>query len=303
MLSRSDFPAPEGPMMLTNSPSITSSSIPRSTSLMPDLSWKDFLIWRSRIIADQSVVRHQSSVLWFLEFSFVSKRDHRIDFCRPPRGDVTREKRDTSEQKGNRAEGHRIGWRYAKQQTRKEPRQPKRTRESCQDPDARKQHAASEHNSEQVGRLCSQRNTHSELPCPLCYRVRNDSVDADCGQDKSHTGEKGQKECQESRARLGSRHHVSHPTKGRQRRRGVEVVHDAANRIHRSRRITLGPDADVKGPLHPESLILHLIQRQIQFRARGLLESGVLDVSNNANHRAPWIPKVGSYPAPNGTLG
>src|SRR6266446_66616 len=210
ILSRSDFPAPEGPMMLTNSPSITSRSTPRSTSLMPDLSWKDFLIWRSRIMADRSIVRRHSSVLWFLEFSFVSKRDHRIDFCRPPRGDVTREKRDTSEQKGNRAERYRIGWRYAKQQTRKEPRQPKRTRESCQDPDGRKQHAAPQHNSEQVGRMCSQCNTHSELPCPLRYRVRNDSVDADCGQDKSHAGEKSQKKCQESMTRSGRRHHVRH---------------------------------------------------------------------------------------------
>src|SRR2546426_11914380 len=121
----------------------------------------------------------------------ITQRLHRIDFCRPPRGDVTREKRDTSDQKGNRAERNRIGWRYAKQQTRKEPRQPKRTSESSEDPDARKQHTAPKHNSEQVGWLCSQRNAYSELPCPLRYGVRNDSVDTDCGQDQSHTREKG----------------------------------------------------------------------------------------------------------------
>src|SRR2546429_1601023 len=135
----------------------------------------------------------QSSVLWFLEFSFVSQRDHRIDFCRPSRGYVTCQKRDANEQKRNRAKRNRIGWRYAKEKTRKEPGQPKRARDSCQDPDARKQHTSPEHNSEQVGWLCSQRNTQSELPCPLRYRVRNDPVDADCGEDKSHTGEKRQK--------------------------------------------------------------------------------------------------------------
>src|SRR5439155_19720112 len=72
--------------------------------------------------------------------------------------------------------------------------------------------------------------------------------------------------------------------------------------VHRSRRISFGPDADEKGSLHSESLILNLIQRQKQFCARGLFEAGVLDVSNNANHRTPGIPKVRSYAATNGTL-
>src|SRR5207244_13031872 len=62
ILSRSDFPAAEGPMMLMTSPSITSRSIPRSTSLMPDLSWKDFLMWRSRIMVDRSIVRRRTAL-------------------------------------------------------------------------------------------------------------------------------------------------------------------------------------------------------------------------------------------------
>ena len=94
--SRSDFPAPEGPMMLTNSPSLTSRSIPRSTSLTLDLSRKDFLIWRSRIMRIGSVVSCRvvgSAYCHFLYSafraphsaleSFISQRLHRIYSCRP----------------------------------------------------------------------------------------------------------------------------------------------------------------------------------------------------------------------------
>ena len=91
--------------MLTNSPSLTSRSIPRSTWLTLDLSRKDFLIWRSRIMRIGSVVSCRVVGSAYCQFlysafraphsafraphsafeSFISQRLHRIYSCRPSR--------------------------------------------------------------------------------------------------------------------------------------------------------------------------------------------------------------------------
>src|SRR5438128_2065291 len=88
--------------MLTNSPSITSRSIPRRTSLMPALSWKHFLICWSRIMADwvcrqwsfannaARFTKHDSGLQRFngSTTSFVPQGHHRIDFGRLPSREV-----------------------------------------------------------------------------------------------------------------------------------------------------------------------------------------------------------------------
>src|SRR6266571_1660471 len=80
--SNVDFPAPDGPMIVTKSPFATSSEIRRSTNCRPLPSGNDFSTSRTE--------RKKSL--------FISQRDHRIDACRAAGREIARDKRHNAHQ-------------------------------------------------------------------------------------------------------------------------------------------------------------------------------------------------------------
>ena len=103
MLSSVDFPAPEGPMMVTNSPRLISSVIRRKRKNLFGPASTAFSRLRIRIRGSTVV----QPLLYFLarslqtsdlQNSLVAQRDQRIDARRPPRRNVARRERHPEQQ-------------------------------------------------------------------------------------------------------------------------------------------------------------------------------------------------------------
>src|SRR6266550_5026528 len=110
--SNVDFPAPDGPMIVTKSPDATSREIRRNTNSRPSGWGKDFSssrterkglgpwAWGLGIGASEPAESERTPVTKpqargpSPQSLFISQRDHRIDACRAARGSERREKRE-----------------------------------------------------------------------------------------------------------------------------------------------------------------------------------------------------------------
>src|SRR6266436_218190 len=117
--SNVDFPAPDGPMIVTKSPFATSSEIRRSTNCRPLPSGNDFSTLRTErkglgargwglgpaafgsgpppAVPESPTAKPQAPTP-SPQALFISQRDHRIDPRRPTRGQIARDKRHHAHQ-------------------------------------------------------------------------------------------------------------------------------------------------------------------------------------------------------------
>src|SRR5712691_9108494 len=123
MLSSVDFPAPEGPMMVTNSPRLISSVIRRRRKNLLGPASTAFSRLRIRIRGSTVV----QPLLYFLERSLqtsnlqnslVAQRDQWIDARRPPRRDRARQQNNSRHKESDPTESHRVSRFYAVEHAR-----------------------------------------------------------------------------------------------------------------------------------------------------------------------------------------
>src|SRR4051812_44166340 len=120
MPSRVDFPAPDGPMMVTNSPSWIVRSIRRSTYVVVGPAWKARSRFASRITGSPCP-------------SFAPERDRGIDRGRAPGRQITGGEGNQCQHQGDPAERQGVVRAHLVEQAAQEPSEQERARQPDQD--------------------------------------------------------------------------------------------------------------------------------------------------------------------------
>src|SRR2546429_1106437 len=114
--------------------------------------------------------------VWFLEFSFVSQRLHRIDIRRTARGDVAREEGNSTQESGNARKSEGVKRAKPEEQSGKEPGRRGRSGESYHHPQRHRPHALTQNQPQDVSSSGSQRNADADLVRAPYHREAHHAV-------------------------------------------------------------------------------------------------------------------------------
>src|SRR6266700_2374276 len=126
------------------------------------------------------------------ESLFISQRHHRIHPPRPARGEITRDQRDDREQSHDAYERRRIACAHPVQQRRERTSDCERDHDADNDPRRREADPIAHHLRHHVAPARPEREPDAELAPPLPDRIRQESVDADRGEQQRGSGEAAQ---------------------------------------------------------------------------------------------------------------
>src|SRR5438874_11811111 len=123
------------------------------------------------------------------ESLFISQRHHRIDPRRPARREITRDQRDEREQSYDSPESRGIARADAVQERRKQPSDGEGDQDADYDPRCREADPIAHHLRHHIAPARPEREPDAELAPPLPDRIRQESVDADRGEQQRGSGE------------------------------------------------------------------------------------------------------------------
>src|SRR5215470_11520346 len=173
-----DLPAPDGPMIVTNSPASIFRLIRRRTNVWPARVSKDFSMLRISIMGSP--------------LSFVPDGGHRIEARGAPRGEAGRGEAGQGEDGHGRAEGGGIGRRYAEQEASEGAGRDGREGKAEGDPREHGGGGLRQDHPEEPRRLGAEREADADLAQSPGDRSGDDSVDADGREDERQRGEEAQ---------------------------------------------------------------------------------------------------------------
>src|SRR5437763_7748530 len=123
------------------------------------------------------------------ESLFISQRHHRIDARRATRGEITRHQRNDRKQSHDAHERRGIARADAVQQRRKQPSDGEGDHDADYDPSRREAEPIAHHLRHHIAPARPEREPDAELAPPLPDRVRQESVDADRGEQQRGSAE------------------------------------------------------------------------------------------------------------------
>src|SRR6266581_5875298 len=126
------------------------------------------------------------------ESLFISQRHHRIDPRRSTRGQITRDQRNEREQSYDPHESHGIARADAVQERRKQPSDGQGDQDADDDPRRREADPIAHYLRHHVSAARPEGEPDAELAPPLPYRIRQEPVDADGGEQQRGSGEAAQ---------------------------------------------------------------------------------------------------------------
>src|SRR6266478_936909 len=162
--SNVDFPAPDGPMIVTKSPFATSRDIRRSTNCRPLPSGNDFSTLRTERKGLGAPGPSPESL-------FIPQRHHRIDARRAPSGEIRGQSR------------HEVRERLCGLNIIEEPAQNAAESERGDNTKAHsyqgKFYRTGDHETRDLARLRAQRHPNPDLPGAPVYEVRDHAIESD----------------------------------------------------------------------------------------------------------------------------